>query len=232
GRLLDVALKPGNFTVFSALSAEHALETVLREPPDLIALDMHLAPGPGQDGVRLCEQLRELVDVPVIFVSADDDDETKVRALRCGDDYVTRPFSTAELLARAEAVLRRARPCVEVRGPAYNDGLLTIDFARHEVLFGGVPVTLTPTEYRLLTVLARHPGRLFLHDELLERVWDTGYQGDHHLLRLHIANLRKKIEPIPARPTYVQTRRGLGYSFRPARPTTSASPPEVAQGAA
>ena len=218
GRLVEVALRPGHFAVHTTTSEADALEEILRDPPDLVALDLDaVQPGKAGDSVALCEQLRTLVDVPVIFLSAADDDATKVRALRCGDDYVTRPFSTAELLARAEAILRRARPCVELSGPHYDDGVLTIDFGRHEVRFGGVPVTLTPTEYRLLTVLARYPGRLFLHDDLLTRVWGETYRGDHHLLRLHIANLRKKIEANPASPRYVRTRRGLGYLFEPAR---------------
>ena len=151
----------------------------------------------------------------MIFLSVADDDATKVRALRCGDDYLTRPFSLAELLAPTAAVLRPAHPCVEMHGPRYDDGVLAIDFGRHEVRFGGVPVSLTPTEYRLLVILARHPGRLFLHDDLPERVWDEAYRGDHHLLRLHVANLRKKIEVDPARPQFVKTRRGLGYVFEP-----------------
>lgn len=221
GRLVDVALRPGHFAVHVARSASEALDAVVRDPPDLVALDFALR---GEDGVRLCEQVRELADVPVIFLAAADDEASAVRALRCGDDYLTRPFSPAELLARTEAVLRRARPCVDVRGPHYRDGLLAIDFTRHEVSFGGVAVALTPTEYRLLTVLARHPRRLFLHDDLLSRVWDAAYRGDHHLLRLHVANLRKKVEPDPARPRYIKTRRGLGYVFDPPPPAPSAEP--------
>lgn len=224
GRLVELALKPGRFDVRTARSAEEALTLAARQPPGLIALDLRLREG---DGVALCQRLRELADVPVIFLAADDDDESKVRALRCGDDYLTRPFSFQELLARAEAVLRRARPCLDIRGPAYRDPLLTIDFTRHEVAFGGVAVDLTPTEYRLLALLARHAGRLFLHDELLSRVWGDAYRGDHHLLRLHIANLRKKIEPDPARPRYIKTRRGLGYLFEPARPAAASAAPPV-----
>lgn len=215
GRLVELALKPGRFEVRVAESADQAMDLVAQQPPSLIALDLRLREG---DGVLLCQRLRELADVPVIFLSAADDDASKVRALRCGDDYLTRPFSPSELLARTEAVLRRARPCLEIRGPSYRDGLLSIDFGRHEVSFGGVAVDLTPTEYRLLALLARHAGRLFLHQDLLSRLWGEGYRDEPHLLRLHIANLRKKIEPDPARPRYVKTRRGLGYLFEPPAP--------------
>lgn len=214
GRLVEAALKPGQFQVEVAHSAEEALARTAEAAPALVALELDLR---GADGIAVCQQLRELADVPVIFLSASGDDEDKVRALRCGDDYVTRPFSLAELRARVEAVLRRARPCLDVQGPAYRDALLSIDFTRHEVTFGGVPVDLTPTEYRLLALLVRHPGRLFLHEELLARVWDEAYRDDHHLLRLHISNLRRKIEPDPAHPRYIKTRRGLGYVFDPPR---------------
>lgn len=220
-RLVEVALRPGNFDVVAVGSAGEALAALAQAPPSLIALDLHLREG---DGVAICERLRAVADVPVIFLAADDDDASKVRALRCGDDYLTRPFSLAELLARTEAVLRRARPCLELRGPAYRDGLLTIDFSTHEVTFGGVAVRLTPTEYRLLALLARHPRRLFLHEDLLTRVWGDAYRDDHHLLRLHIANLRKKIEPDPPHPRYIKTHRGLGYVFDPPRPAAEPAP--------
>lgn len=213
GRLVKLALEPAGYLVRVAESAAEALALAAEGAPDLIALELRYREG---DGVALCERLRELADVPIIFLSAADDDASKVRALRCGDDYLTRPFSLAELQARVAAILRRAHPCLEVRGPAYRDALLTIDFQRRVVSFAGVTVNLTPTEYRLLALLARYPGRIFLHDELLARVWGEAYRGDPHLVRLHIANLRKKIEPDPARPRYIKTHRGLGYSFAPA----------------
>jgi two-component system KDP operon response regulator KdpE len=213
-RLVDLALAPARFEVATASSADELLERVAHEPPSLVALDLRAA---GVDGVALCERLHELVDVPVIFLAAADDDASKVRALRCGDDYLSRPFSPAELRARAEAVLRRAHPCLDVRAPVYDDGYLVLDFGRHTVTAGGRDAALTPTEYRLLTLLARNRGRLFLHDELLERVFGAEYRGDSHLLRLHVANLRKKIEPDPAHPRYLRTHRGLGYAFAPTR---------------
>lgn len=214
GKLVQLALEPAGFAVQLASSREDAVERASSERPSLFVIESKYR---KTDGVALCEHLREVADVPVIFLSADDDDASKVRALRCGDDYLVRPFSLAEFRARVEAILRRAHPCVELHGPAYRDGLLTIDFARHQVSFGGVLVDLTPTERRLLNLLARHPERVFLHDDLLTRVWGEEYRDDPHLLRLHIANLRKKIEADPAHPTYIRTHRGLGYSFVPAR---------------
>lgn len=220
GRLVKIALEPGNYAVRVAESPDQALRLAAEDPPNLVALELHFRDG---DGVRLCERLREIADVPVIFLSADTDDASKVRALRCGDDYLTRPFSLSELLARAEAILRRARPCLDLRGPAYRDPLLTIDFERHQVAFGGAAVRLTPLEYRLLALLARHPRQLFLHEDLLTRLWGEAYRDDHHVLRLHIANLRKKVEPDPAHPRYIKTYRGLGYAFEPANDAAAAA---------
>ena len=211
-RLVKVALEPGRFQVVSARSREEALDLLAVQEPALVVVEMEQADG---DGVAICRSLRELSDVPVIFLAAADDDATKVRALRCADDYVTRPFSVVELLARVEAILRRARPCLSPREAAYDDGLLAVDLAAHQVTFGGVGVTLTPTELKLLALLVENRNRVLLHEEILSRVWGDAYRDDHHLLRLHVANLRKKIEPDPANPRYVKTHRGLGYVFSP-----------------
>lgn len=213
-RLVKLALEPGNFKVVAARSREEALDRIAEAPPALVVLDLEQRGSDG-DGVAVCKSLRELADVPVVFLSAADDDATKVRALRCADDYVTTPFSTVELLARVQAILRRARPCLQPREVAYDDGLLAVDLAARQVSFGGVGVTLTPTELRLLAVLVENRNRVLLHEDLLTRVWGEAYRDDPHLLRLHVANLRKKIEPDPANPRYVKTRRGLGYVFAP-----------------
>ncbi len=212
-RLVKVALEPGRFRVIAARTREEALDLVAAEEPTLVVVEMEQ---PEADGVAVCQSLREISDVPVIFLAAADDDATKVRALRCADDYVTRPFSVVELLARVEAILRRARPCLSPREATYDDGLLTVDLAARQVSFGGVAVTLTPTELRLLALLVENRNRVLLHEEILSRVWGEAYRDDHHLLRLHVANLRKKIEPDPAHPRYLRTHRGLGYVFSPA----------------
>lgn len=216
-RLVQLALAPGRFQVVAARSPDEALDQAAMEPPVLIILEMRQR---QDDGVRLCRRLQELVGaVPVIFLAAADDDEAKVAGLRCGDDYVTKPFSLVELLARVEAVLRRARPVVHAAGPTFDDGLLMIDLDAHLVRFGGLDVALTPTEYALLEHLSINRGRVLLHEDLLMRVWGDAMWNNSHLLRLHIANLRKKIEPAPARPRYIHTHRGLGYAFDPGRAT-------------
>jgi len=211
-RLVRLALEPGHFRIVTADSSEEALDLLLEEEPALVVLEMEQRQG---DGVEVCRRLRELADVPVIFLAAADDDESKVRGLRCADDYLTRPFSLAELLARVEAILRRARPCLQASESTYDDGLLAVDLARRQVSFGGMAVSLTPTELKILTLLVQNRNRVLLHEDLLSRVWGDAYRDDHHLLRLHIANLRRKVEPDPAHPRYVKTRRGLGYTFAP-----------------
>jgi len=211
-RLVRLALEPGRFRVITAHSRAEALDLVARQEPALVVLDVEQRDG---DGFAVCEGLRELADIPVIFLAAQADDETKLRALRCGDDYVPAPFSLEELLARVEMILRRARPYLHVKRATYDDGLLMVDAASHQVSFGGLPVYLTSTEWRILTLLVENRNRVLLHEVILVRVWGKAYREDYHTLRLHIANLRKKIEPDPARPHYIKTHRGLGYSFAP-----------------
>lgn len=213
-RLVRLALEPGHFRVVAARSQEDALDFVAESPPALVVLDLEQREQ-GGDGVTICRSLRELADVPVIFLAAAADDASKVRALRCADDYVTTPFSTVELLARVEAILRRARPCLQPREVAYDDGLLAINVTSRQVTYGGVAVALTPTELKLLTLLVENRNRVLLHEDLLTRVWGEAYRNDPHLLRLHVANLRKKVEPDPTHPHYVTTHRGLGYTFAP-----------------
>jgi two-component system KDP operon response regulator KdpE len=222
-RLVKLALAPGRFEVVGARDPDEALDLAVRQPPALVVLEMRQ---PRGDGVDLCRRLRALVgEVAVIFLAADAGDEAKVAGLRCGDDYVTKPFSLVELLARVQAVLRRARPAPPA-GPTFDDGLLLIDLDARRVRFGGVEVALTPTEYALLEHLVVNRGRVLLHEDLLTRVWGGALRDDSHLLRLHIANLRKKIEPDPAHPRYIHTLRGLGYRFEP-RPAEPSPPPQT-----
>ena len=211
-RLVKLALEPAELRVIAAATPDEARDLALAETPALAIVESRER---EVDGVRVCHHLRGAADVPVIFLSPDDDDASKVRGLRCADDYVITPFSLVELRARVEAVLRRARPCIEPRLAVYDDGLLSVDLGGRQVSFGGIAVALTPTESRILDLLVANRGRVLLHEDILARVWDDSYRDDEHLLRLHIANLRKKIEPDPARPRYVRTRRGLGYVFAP-----------------
>jgi two-component system, OmpR family, KDP operon response regulator KdpE len=172
---------------------------------------------PDIDGVELCRRLREWSDMPIILLSAVGEEDAKVRALAAGaDDYVTKPFGPRELIARLEASLRRVGP--EREDPLITAGDLTVDLASRTVTLAGREVHLTPTEFDLLRLLARNRGRLMTHRELLTSVWGGGYAEDTQVLRAHIANLRRKIEPADeaggaSGPRYIRTDPGVGYRF-------------------
>ena len=202
-------LETAGFRVACAASGEEALELVAADDPDLIVLDLML---PGIDGFEVCRAVRERSSCPIIMLTARGAEEDKVRGLRLGaDDYVTKPFSAQELLARVEAVLRRARPPEGgARHPATIElGELRIDEQRKEVTVGGREVRLSPTEYRLLTCLAADAGAVLSRDELLTRVWGTAYRGEDEILRVTLWRLRQKLADDP--PRYIVTRPGLGY---------------------
>jgi DNA-binding response OmpR family regulator len=203
-------LETAGYRVTCAASGEEALELVAADEPDLIVLDLML---PGIDGFEVCRQVRERSSCPVIMLTAKGGEEDKVRGLRLGaDDYVTKPFSAQELLARVEAVLRRARPPEEERRPEpFSLGDLRIDAQRKEVTVGGEDVRLSPTEYRLLLCLAAKAGTLLSRDELLTEVWGKAYKGEDEILRVTLWRLRHKLGDDPASPSYIVTRPGLGY---------------------
>jgi DNA-binding response OmpR family regulator len=169
--------------------------------------------------MQACQRIRELSDVPVIMLTALGVESERVRGLDLGaDDYVVKPFSPSELAARVRAVLRRTRSEQTAEGRVFDDGTLRIDFERREVTLGGEPVRLSRTEFRLLKVLAENVGRVFLHEELQDRVWGEEYGASNEQLRTYVKYLRRKIEPHPGRPRYVLTQPGVGYVFRgPAR---------------
>jgi two-component system KDP operon response regulator KdpE len=176
--------------------------------PDAAILDLVL---PDIDGVELCRRLREWSDMPVIVLSAVGDEDAKVRALAAGaDDYVTKPFGPRELVARLQANLRRTHPDPE-QAVISADGL-NVDLARRQVTVDGAEIHLTPTEFDLLRLLARNRGRLMTHRDLLLSVWGAGYAEDTQVLRAHIANLRRKIEPADG-PRFIRTDPGVGYRF-------------------
>ncbi|MCZ7543588.1 MAG: response regulator transcription factor [Anaerolineae bacterium] len=192
-----------------------ALEQVAHHCPDLILLDLGI---PGKDGYAVLEEVRTFSDVPVIILTANDNEDDKVRGLRMGaDDYLTKPFGSRELQARIEAVLRRARPVPEkdsAPGSAvYRNRDLRIDFARREVFMGSKGVHLTPTEYRLLVEFARHPNRVLSHAHLLDQVWGKEYCEDVPILRAVVWRLRRKLEPNPGAPTYIISEPGVGYQL-------------------
>ena len=206
-RFLRVSLAAHGYTVFEAGSGREALSAVAGDRPDLIILDLGL---PDTDGIEVTRQLREWSRTPIIVLSVREEEATKVAALDAGaDDYLTKPFGTAELMARMRVALRHAtQPADE---PIFKAGELSMDLARRQVTVSGSEVALTPTEYDLLRVLVQHAGKVLTHRQLLRQVWGAGYEGEIHLLQVNISNLRRKVEPDPSRPSYILTEIGVGY---------------------
>ncbi len=208
--LVTLYLKRDGYNVLTAHDGQEALDTARRKRPDMIVLDLILH---ELDGADVCRLLRAESNVPIIMLTARSTDEDKLRGLDLGaDDYVTKPFNPRELMARIRAVLRRVHPQEEPTSDMHF-GDLTISLLRHEVLLRGQPVSLTPTEFRLLETLAREPGRAFSRAELLDRVFGYDYVGVERTIDVHVMNLRRKIEPEPGRPRYIGTVPGLGYRF-------------------
>jgi two-component system KDP operon response regulator KdpE len=207
-RALKVILREAGYEVAEATTIEEALDTAAVRPPDAAIVDLML---PDGSGVELCRRLREWTQMPILVLSAIGEEDAKVEALEAGaDDYVTKPFGTRELVARLGAALRRAgdtpgEPAVEVDG-------LRIDLNDRVVQREGEEVHLTPIEFDLLRTLVRHRGRLMTHRALLIEVWGPQYADDTQVLRAHIANLRRKIEPSGER-RYIRTEPGIGYRF-------------------
>jgi len=207
-RALRVILRESGFEVLPAATGEEALDLAALQRPDAAIIDLLL---PDFDGVELARRLREWTDMPLIVLSAVGEEDAKVRALAAGaDDYVTKPFGPRELVARLQANLRRIAPERE-EAEVRVDGL-EVDLARRTVRVQGQEVHLTPTEFDLLRLLVRNRGRLMTHRDLLVSVWGPGYGEDTQVLRAHIANLRRKIEP-PEGPRYIRTDPGVGYRF-------------------
>jgi two-component system KDP operon response regulator KdpE len=210
-RLIRAILESQGFTVTVAPTGERALEAVALELPDLVLLDLRL-PG-GMDGFEICRRIREFSMVPVVMLTASAREEEKLAGFDAGaDDYITKPFSSRELLARVQAVLRRTQ--VRQDSPAVIEvGELTINLASQRVTVADEPVHLTPTEYRLLLALARQPDRVMTHTALLTEVWGAEYRDEVEYLRTYIRYLRQKLEPDPTKPRYLITRAGVGYSL-------------------
>jgi len=207
-RALRVILRDAGYDVVPASSGEEALDLAAVKPAAAAIVDLML---PDIDGVEVTRRLREWSEMPIIVLSAVGEEEAKVRALGAGaDDYVTKPFGPPELVARLEAVLRRARP--EASEPTIVAEGLEIDLAARAVRRDGEAVHLTPTEFELLRALAQNRGRLMTHSALLSEVWGPAYADDLQILRTHVANLRRKIEP-PDGLRYIRTDPGVGYRF-------------------
>lgn len=209
---LGAGLSDEGYAVVSALDGEQGLVRFREETPDLVILDLML---PGIDGIAVCRMIRRSSPVPVIMLTAKNDEVDKIVGLEVGaDDYITKPFSLREILARVKSALRRP----EMDGYEATDeadtsthGSLTIDFSRREVRVEGRLVTMPLKEYELLAVMARRPGRVFERDDLLRRIWGDDFYGDEKTLDVHVRRLRAKIEPDPADPVYILTIRGVGY---------------------
>jgi len=204
-------LERDGFTVYVAANGREGLALAERSHPDLIVLDLML---PDVSGEEICEEVRSRSDVPIVMLTAKASEEERVGGLVAGaDDYLVKPFSPRELVARVRAVLRRTKgvesPLVETL--RFDEGRLEIDTVRHAVLRDGQPVDLTPNEYKLLLALARYPGRAYSRFELLDRVQGYDYDGYERTIDVHVKNLRKKIEPDPAKPRYIETVTGVGY---------------------
>jgi two-component system KDP operon response regulator KdpE len=207
-RLLRLNLEKERYRVVTAEDGATGLEMAELEPPDLILLDVMM---PEMDGFTFLERLRTFSDVPVLILTAKGEEQDTVRGLDLGaDDYLTKPFSPAELLARVRAALRRQQPGAAL-APTIVVGDLTINLARRRVIRGDEEIRLTPTEYKLLHELAANAGKVMLHSDLLARVWGPEYHDEVDYLWTYVRYLRNKIEPDPGNPRYIISEPGVGY---------------------
>jgi two-component system KDP operon response regulator KdpE len=214
-RALAINLRGSGYEVESATTGEEALRLAAASPPDLVLLDLGL---PGLDGLEVIEGIRGWTPVPIVVLSARDADKSKVAALDAGaDDYVTKPFSMSELLARVRVCLRRQQPAPEL--PVIVTPDFTIDLARHRITKGGELVHLTPIEWLIVELLVQHPGRLVTQREMLQRVWGRQFEEQTNYLRVHLTAIRKKLEPKAGQPRYFLTEPRIGYRFEGADPS-------------
>jgi two-component system KDP operon response regulator KdpE len=209
-RFLRVILEAEGYRLFEAGTGADGLVEAASRQPDVVILDLGL---PDMEGLDVLRRIREWTTVPVIVLSARGQERDKVAALDAGaDDYVSKPFGAAELLARIRVALRRrARVGPEEAESTFTVGDLQVDLGRRQVLVGGRPVHLTPTEYKLLALLVRHAGRVLTHRQLLTEVVGPAHAGESHYLRVYMAQLRRKLEADPAQPRYLLTEPGVGY---------------------
>ena len=210
-KALAINLRARHYEVFTAATGREALAVAAAHPPEVVILDLGL---PDLEGREVIGGLRGWTSVPILVLSGRTDSVDKVDALDAGaDDYVTKPFGMDELLARLRAMTRRGGPSEEQPLVAFGD--VTVDLAARRVTRGEAEVRLTPTEWHLLEVLLRHPGKLLSQRQLLTEVWGPGYESAQGNLRLYMGQLRKKLEPDPARPRFFLNEPGMGYRFDP-----------------
>jgi len=209
-RSLQVNLEAKGYEVMTAETGEEALQIISHRPPDLALVDLLL---PGMDGIELTRQLREIYPIPIIILSAIEEEAKKIEALEVGaDDYVTKPFSMKELTARIRSVLRRTTSPYGT-DPVFTFRELRVDFDRRDIRIRKKLVQLTPTEYDLLKYLIHHAGKVLTHETILRAVWGPKYSDQAQYLRVFIGTLRKKLEKNTARPQYILTDPGVGYRF-------------------
>jgi two-component system KDP operon response regulator KdpE len=209
-RFLRNVLAGHDYRIFEAATARGGLVEAATRRPDLVLLDLDV---PDMDGLQVLKELREWTTVPVIVLSASGQERDKIIALDGGaDDYVSKPFSAGELLARMRAALRRRdRAAMDSASSTFSAGELFVDLARRQVLVAGNSIHLTPIEYKLLTTLIHHAGRVVTHRQLLQEVWGPAHTEDSQYLRVYVAQLRRKLEHVPMRPRYLLTKPGVGY---------------------
>ncbi len=212
-RLLEANLLTKDYEVYTATDGEEALESFSANPVDLVLLDVML---PRMDGFAVCQRIRQFSNVPIIMLTAKGEEQDRVKGLDVGaDDYLVKPFSVMELLARVRAVLRRSQVDETGQDRFFTHGNLRIDFARAEVWLGDQPVSLSATEYRLLLQFTHNIGKVLSAEELLTGVWGPEYRDDKEILWVTIARLRQKVEDDPHMPKHIATRSGLGYLMTP-----------------
>ena len=210
-RCLELSLEEKGYTVLAAESGEKALDLLKQSPADVAIVDLLL---PGIDGIELTKSIRQRSTLPIIILSAIGDDKKKVEALETGaDDYVTKPFSIEEVVARIRSVLRRVVGSKGVN-PILSFGDLVVDFEHREVSLSDEPIKLTPMEYELLKYMVQNAGRVLTRRMLLTAVWGPGHEDETQSLRVLVRQLRKKIEKIPAKPCFILTDPGVGYRFK------------------
>jgi len=208
-RFLRTSLSAHGYDIVESTTGADGIMAAINAQPDIVILDLGL---PDMDGITVTQRIREWSQTPIVILSVQDQDSAKIAALDAGaDDYLTKPFSVGELMARMRVALRHQQPSAE---PIFKTGSLRVDMAARVVEVDGNEIQLTPTEYDLLRVLVKFAGKVITHQQLLREIRGVGYQTETHLLRVHMSNLRAKIEADPTNPQYIITEAGVGYRLR------------------
>jgi len=209
-RMLRMALETNDYSIFEEATATEGFRSVMMNRPDIIILDLGL---PDEGGLSLVRKLREWSTIPVIVLTVDNNPATKIEVLDEGaDDYITKPFDTGELLARIRVAIRHSMKLDEI--PVFQSGVLQVDLSARIVTVGGEEVKLTATEYSLLSLFVRNAGKVLTHSYISREIWKNPYSDNSQILRVHIAQIRKKIEQNPSLPSMLITEPGVGYRFR------------------